>query len=337
MLVLPDYSLAACNTLAVPASARAYISVTSDTDVVEALALATEHHWPLLPLGGGSNIVLAGDFSGAVLHLGLRGIEQVGEDSEHVYVRAAAGENWHAFVQHCLARQWWGLENLSLIPGTVGAAPIQNIGAYGVELEEVFHELVAIDVASGLPVTFTREACEFRYRHSIFKGRLQDRYIITQVTFRLPKTPALNLGYPALKMLTDQVKPQALNPQTVSDLVCQIRRQKLPDPAVIPNVGSFFKNPVVDAARFASLQQTHPDIVAYPQPAGVKLAAGWLIDRAGWRGYEEGGVAVHAEQALVITNPGRRSGRVVLALAERIVQSVVETFGVTLEMEPRVY
>ncbi len=337
MLVLPDHSLAACNTLAVPATARAYISAATDADVVEVLALAREHNWPLLPLGGGSNIVLVGDFSGAVLHLQSRGIEKVGEDSHHIYVRVAAGENWHQLVQYTLAQGWWGLENLSLIPGSVGAAPIQNIGAYGVELEEVFEELVALDVASGLPVTFSREACEFCYRDSIFKGRLRDRYVITQVTLRLNKQPELRLDYPALQAAAAALDSRELTPQAVSELVCGIRRAKLPDPALVPNVGSFFKNPVVDVARFAELQQAFPEMVAYPQPEGVKLAAGWLIERAGWRGFEEGGVAVHSQQALVLTNPGRCSGRAVLALAERIVQSVVETFGVTLEMEPRVY
>lgn len=337
MLVLPDHSLATCNTLAVPARARAYISAASHEDVVEALALAREHNWPLLPLGGGSNIVLAGDFNGAVLHLQSRGIEKLDEDNRHIYVRVAAGENWHQLVEYSLAREWWGLENLSLIPGSVGAAPIQNIGAYGVELEEVFEELVAVDVSSGLPVTFSREACEFRYRDSIFKGRLRDRYVITQVTLRLGKQPELRLDYPALQAATAALDPRELTPRAVSELVCGIRRAKLPDPALVPNVGSFFKNPVVDTARFAELQQAFPDMVAYPQPGGVKLAAGWLIERAGWRGFEEDGVAVHSHQALVLTNPGRRSGRAVLALAERIAQSVVEAFGVTLEMEPRVY
>lgn len=337
MLLLPDHSLATLNTLAVPAQARAYVPATRTEQVVAALTLAQEKRWPLLPLGGGSNIVLTGDFAGMVLHLQSKGIEKVDEDSRHVYVRVAAGENWHQLVEYSLQQHWWGLENLALIPGNVGAAPIQNIGAYGVELEEVFEELQALEVNSGLAVTFSREACEFRYRDSVFKGRLRDRYIITHVILRLNKQPELRLEYPALHAACAHLSQRELTPQKVSELVADIRRTKLPDPAQIPNAGSFFKNPVVSVQQFNELQQAFPGLVAYPQPRGVKLAAGWLIEQAGWRGFTEQGVAVHDRQALVLTNPGRSSGKVILALAERIVQSVVDLFGVVLETEPRIY
>lgn len=337
MLILPHFSLERFNTLAIPACAQGYVSVNTSDELCQALAYAAEHELPLLPLGGGSNIVLADDFAGLVVHICMRGIEQVGEDDEYVYIKAAAGENWHQLVEYCLASHWWGLENLSLIPGSVGAAPVQNIGAYGVELEQVFAELTAINIASRLPVTFSREACEFAYRHSIFKGRLQDQYIITDVTFKLLKTPALNLTYPALKAVTDDLPADQLTPGIVSERVCAIRQSKLPDPAEIPNAGSFFKNPVVPSAYFTELKASYPDIPAYPASNGVKLAAAWLIDQAGWRGYSKDGVAVHSEQALVLTNPGHRSGRALLQLAEAITQSVAERFAVKLELEPRVY
>ncbi|HEY7883519.1 MAG TPA: UDP-N-acetylmuramate dehydrogenase [Cellvibrionaceae bacterium] len=337
MLILPQFSLERFNTLAIPASAHGYVAVSDTDELCQALAYAAEHELALLPLGGGSNIVLAVDFSGLVVHLRMRGIEQVGEDSEHVYIRAAAGENWHQLVEHCLSNHWWGLENLSLIPGSVGAAPVQNIGAYGVELEQVFAELNAINIASRLPVTFTREACEFAYRDSIFKGRLKDQYIITHVTFKLLKTPSLNLSYPALKAATDALPADELTPAMVSEQVCAIRQSKLPDPAEVPNAGSFFKNPVIGSEHFEQLQASHPDIPAYGASNGVKLAAAWLIDQAGWRGFQGDGVAVHSEQALVLTNPGHRPGSDLLQLAEAITASVFERFAVKLELEPRVY
>lgn len=337
-LFLPHYNLQKFNTLAVPALAQYFVSVKTDDELREALAFARTENLPLLLLGGGSNIVLRADFPGLVVQIKSQGKEVVDENDEFVWLKVAAGENWHQLVEFSLDNALYGLENLSLIPGSVGAAPIQNIGAYGVEIKELVAELSALNIRSGLSVTFTNESCQFGYRDSIFKQSLKDQYVITSVTFRLRKQPHLNLTYPALRGALADITEADITPQRVSAAVINIRQAKLPDPAIIPNVGSFFKNPVIDQLQFNALQAENPAIVSYPAAINqVKLAAGWLIDQAGWRGKEAGGAVVHEQQALVLTNPHKSSGQAVLELAELIKKSVFEQFGVTLEMEPRIY
>ena len=337
-LFLPHFSLQSHNTLAVPAVADWFVSVASDADLRQALAWARERQLPLLVLGGGSNIVLRDNFPGLVIHMRSQGKNLVAEDEDYVWLQVAAGENWHQLVEYTLGQGFYGLENLSLIPGSVGAAPIQNIGAYGVEVQDVLAELTALEIASGVQVNFTRDSCQFGYRDSIFKGALKDKYIITSVTFRLRKKPHLVLDYPALHQALAGVAPENLSPWLVSEAVIAIRQSKLPDPAQIPNVGSFFKNPMISLEQYQQLQQRYPQLVAYPVDGRqVKLAAGWLIDQAGWRGREFAGARVHAQQALVLTNPQRLPGGALLALAEQIQGDVQARFGVHLEMEPRVY
>lgn len=337
-LFLPHFNLQKFNTLAVPALAQYFVSVKTDDELREALAFARTENLPLLLLGGGSNIVLRADFPGLVVQIKSQGREVVDENDECVWLKVAAGENWHQLVEYSLDNALYGLENLSLIPGSVGAAPIQNIGAYGVEIKELVAELSALNIRSGLSVTFTNESCQFGYRDSIFKQSLKDQYVITSVTFRLRKQPQLNLTYPALRAALANIAEEDITPQQVSAAVIDIRQTKLPDPAIIPNVGSFFKNPVIDQQQFDALKADNPAIVSYPATANeVKLAAGWLIDQAGWKGREVGGAAVHEQQALVLTNPRKSSGQAVLALADLIKQSVFEQFGVMLEMEPRIY
>lgn len=336
-LYLPHFNLQNYNTLASPVSAEFFVSVKDEAELLAAIKFARDKHLPLLVLGGGSNVVLHHDFPGLAIHIQLMGKDLVREDEQFFYVQAAAGENWHELVEYCLDNHYWGLENLALIPGSVGAAPIQNIGAYGVELKDVFSELRALDVNSGLSVTFTHEACQFAYRDSVFKNALLDRYIITSVTLKLSKQPDLKLHYPALQSALAGYSGDQLTPELVSQVVCDIRRSKLPDPKQIPNVGSFFKNPIVTQAKFDALQAQHPGIVAYAAgPGYVKLAAGWLIDKAGWKGVSDG-AAVHAQQALVLTNPDGLCGDAVLALAKRIQCSIADQFGVQLEQEPRNY
>ena len=336
-LFLPHFNLQKFNTLAVPALAHYFVSVKNDEELREALSFARTENLPLLLLGGGSNIVLRDDFPGLVVHIKSQGKEVVDENDEFVWLKVAAGENWHQLVEYTLNNAFYGLENLSLIPGSVGAAPIQNIGAYGVEIRELIAELSALNIRSGLSVTFTNESCHFGYRDSIFKQALKDQYVITSVTFRLHKQPRVNLTYPALRSAFAGVAEADITPEQVSAAVIQIRQSKLPDPAIIPNAGSFFKNPVISQSEFDDVKSRYPDVVAYSAGDKVKLAAGWLIDRAGWRGKVADGAAVHEQQALVLTNPGRSSGTAVLGLAEDIKQSVLEQFGVMLEMEPRVY
>jgi UDP-N-acetylmuramate dehydrogenase len=337
-LYLPHFNLQTYNTLACPVFATFFVSVNNEPDLLAAIQFAREKNLPLLVLGGGSNLVLRDDFQGLVIYIHFLGRTLVGEDEHYFYVKAAAGENWHEFVSYCLHNHYWGLENLSLIPGNVGAAPIQNIGAYGVELQDVFWELTALDIESGVTVIFSKDACQFNYRDSVFKNNVKDKYIITSVTVKLPKVALLNIQYPALQERLARLPENAISPQLVSDLVCDIRRTKLPDPNTIPNVGSFFKNPIVDEAQLIAIQKNYADVVFYPHGNGrVKLAAGWLIERAGWKGYSDGEATVHAQQALVLTNPNRLKGESVLRLAKKIQESILSLFGVDLEPEPRVY
>ena len=336
-LYLPHFNLQNYNTFASPVCADFFVSVKDEAELIAALKFSKENNLSLLVLGGGSNIVLHDDFPGLAIHIQLMGKEWVREDAEYVYIKAAAGENWSDFVDYCLDEQYWGLENLSLIPGNVGAAPIQNIGAYGVELKDVFSELTALEIKSGLPITFTAEACQFGYRDSVFKDALKDQFIITSVTFKLTKMPALKIHYPALRDALANTPSENITPELVSQTVCDIRRSRLPDPGIIPNVGSFFKNPIVSTSTLSVIQQTFPNVVAYPVDGNsVKLAAGWLIDRAGWKGFSKG-AAVHEQQALVLTNPQRLRGSAVLEVAELIKASVLSKFGVELEQEPRNY
>ncbi|NHN35929.1 UDP-N-acetylmuramate dehydrogenase [Pseudomaricurvus alcaniphilus] len=342
--LLPHASLNFLNTMGVAAKAD-FMATAGSVAELQALLKwwRAEHRQsasppPILPLGGGSNLILAADFAGLVIRIGIHGRELVREDEDFVWLRVGAGENWHQLVEHCLQAGYCGLENLALIPGNVGAAPIQNIGAYGVELQQVFAELSALEISSGVEVTFDRDACHFGYRDSIFKQGLQGRYIITSVTLKLAKKPRLVCEYPALQQYFEDHGSKAEHPEQIFAAVCAIRRSKLPDPSEVPNAGSFFQNPVVDRAAYEELKGRYPGLVGYPLDDGarVKLAAGWLIDHAGWRGYRLGPVGVHDKQALVLINPGRGSGRDVLELAARIQTDIQARYGVKLVIEPSV-
>jgi UDP-N-acetylmuramate dehydrogenase len=290
---------------------------------------------PRLVLGGGSNLIFSGDFEGLVLHLANQGKSIVGEDDTHVVVRAQAGENWHEFVQWTLAQNLPGLENLSLIPGSVGAAPIQNIGAYGSELKDCFHSLTYFDFSTGEVCVLDREACHFGYRDSIFKHELRDRAVILEVSFALPKPWQPNLSYAELANELSASGVLTPNARDISEAVITIRRRKLPDPSVIGNAGSFFKNPVITKDTHAVLLEKYPQLVSYPQRDGsVKLAAGWMIDQCGWKGKSLGAAGVHEKQALVLINRGGASGADVLKLAQAIQDDVQQRFGVKLEIEP---
>jgi UDP-N-acetylmuramate dehydrogenase len=291
--------------------------------------------FPLI-LGGGSNILLTGNLDGLVLLNRVAGIELVREDEKYVYIKAGAGENWHGFVQYCLQRNWAGVENLSLIPGSVGAAPMQNIGAYGVEIKEVFYELDAWSLEDGKVYTFTLNDCQFGYRDSIFKQKYKGRFIILDVLFRLNKVPKFHTEYGAIREELDKMGPQPLSIQAISKAVINIRSSKLPDPATIGNAGSFFKNPSIPAGQFAALQAAHPGIIGYPNaspPNTIKLAAGWLIEQCGWKGFRRGDAGCHDRQALVLVNYGNATGQEIYDLSEEILQSVKTKFGVELERE----
>ncbi|QLF93032.1 UDP-N-acetylmuramate dehydrogenase [Pseudomonas sp. ABC1] len=336
-LVLRErYDLSDCNTFGVRAVARWYAEAHDDAEVRQALLEAERLGVALQVLGGGSNIVLTRDQDALVLRMCSRGVRVQADDDERVLIEAEAGEPWHPFVQHCLAAGFSGLENLSLIPGTVGASPIQNVGAYGVEVKDVLHDLTALDRQTGELHVFRREDCAFAYRDSLFK-RQPGRFLILRVRFALRRQGPLCLDYGPIRQRLAELGIEQPTAQDVSRVVCAIRSEKLPDPKVLGNAGSFFKNPLVDAAVADRLRAEHPSLVAYPQADGhVKLAAGWLIEQAGWKGYREGDVGVHHLQALVLVNHGQATGEQVIALARRIQGDIAQRFGVELEMEPNI-
>ena len=340
---LPDFvereaNLATRTTLALPAHAALYARISAAGQ----LAALTDDCLPgdlrRFVLGGGSNLVLTGDFDGLMLHMAISGRQLAGEDGDAWYVRAGAGENWHDLVGWTLAQGWPGLENLALIPGTVGAAPIQNIGAYGLEVAERFHSLSACDMHSGETVRLDRSACRFGYRDSVFKqeGWHRDgRFVITDVTFRLPKVWQPLTRYADIAAELDARGIGQADARQIADAVIAIRQRKLPDPATLPNAGSFFHNPVVDAAQAAQLAAAFPGLPCYPQADGrVKLAAGWLIEQAGWKGRDLGPVGMYEKQALVLVNRGGATGSDLLALAQAVTADVRLRFAVELTPEP---
>ncbi|WP_407296306.1 UDP-N-acetylmuramate dehydrogenase [Stutzerimonas zhaodongensis] len=329
-------SLRAFNTFALEACAAYFAEARDDQAVIEAINESQRLGVPLRVLGGGSNVVLTRDVNALVLRMASRGIRILEDDERRVVIEAEAGEPWHPFVLHSLELGLSGLENLSLIPGTVGAAPIQNVGAYGVEIKDIFAGLTALDRHTGELVEFDMAACEFAYRDSLFK-RQADRYVILRVRFVLARTADLKLEYGPLRQWLQRHDVQSPTAMDVSRAVCSIRSEKLPDPKVLGNAGSFFKNPLVPQATADALLMQYPDLVAFAQDDGqAKLAAGWLIERAGWKGYRKGDVGVHRLQALVLVNYGQATGRQVLQLAEEITADVLERFGVRLEIEPNV-
>jgi len=330
-------SLKPFNTFGIDVKARYFAQAHSDAEVRAALLEAARLELPVLVIGGGSNLLLTGDIDALVLHMASRGRRLLSEEGDRVVVEAEAGEPWHEFVQWSLAQGCSGLENLSLIPGTVGAAPMQNVGAYGVEIKDVFAGLTALDRETGELKDFSLEECGFGYRDSLFK-RNPGRWLILRVRFALSRSLHAHLDYgPVRQRLHEQgvVEPTA---QAISDAICSIRREKLPDPLELGNAGSFFKNPLVSAALGEQLRARYPGVVAYPQADGqLKLAAGWLIEQAGWKGYRDGDAGVHRLQSLVLVNYGQASGAQLHALAQKIQADIFARFGVELEMEPNLY
>ena len=328
-----NISLKAFNTFGVDALAHSFVTISSIGQLEQVFSQLVPPGTPFLVLGQGSNLLFTRDYNGVVIKNEIEGIVLVDEDVDHVYVKAGAGVNWHEFVLHCINHDWGGVENLSLIPGTIGAAPVQNIGAYGVELKDMLHSLRAWDVRKKKLVEFSNTDCAFGYRNSIFKQDLKGVVVIGEVIFRLTKKHTIKIGYGAIK---DELAKKGITEPTIRDVsnaVIAIRSSKLPDPKVIGNAGSFFKNPVVTQHFFEQVQKCYPDVVAYPSGADVKLAAGWLIEQAGWKGFHEGSVGCYEKQALVLVNLGGATGAEILALAKRIQASVKGKFDVELEME----
>lgn len=330
-----NISLLPYNTFGIDVQARWFFRVKSTTSLSELLAdNGFFRSQRSLILGGGSNMLFTQDFDGLVLYNQIKGKEVLSEDENHVYVKVGAGENWHEWVLYCLQNNWGGIENLSLIPGSVGAAPIQNIGAYGVEVKDVFHALEAVQLETGTSHVFNHQDCQFGYRDSIFKRHAKGKYFITSVTFRLDKKHQLHTSYGAIQAELEQMGISNPSIQDISRAVIHIRQSKLPDPAVIGNGGSFFKNPVVEKADFEALRAHYPGMPHYPQPDGQeKLAAGWLIEQAGWKGKRFGNFGVHDRQALVLVNYGGAKGSDIVGLSRQVQEAVEAQFGVLLEPE----
>lgn len=331
--LLQNVSLKPFNTFGIDAKAKGF-AVFSSVDELEEVVESIHPNDKLFVLGGGSNVLFTNNFDGVVIKNELLGIQLLREDEDHFYVKAAAGESWHQLVTYCVANNFAGVENLSLIPGNVGASPMQNIGAYGVEIKDVFYELEAFDVKEKRIVTFTKDDCSFGYRESIFKHKYKGRFVILNVTFRLNKQPVFHTEYGAIQQELERMKVSQLSIAAVSQAVINIRRSKLPDPTVIGNAGSFFKNPTIDNEQFLTLKNTYPNIVGFATNTGkTKLAAGWLIEQCGWKGYRNGDAGCYDKQALVLVNYGNATGHEIYNFSQQIIESVQQKFGVTLERE----
>lgn len=323
------------NTLGIPARAQGLCHVTSLTQLSDAVRLANQQGTPFLVLGQGSNTVFVGDYAGTVILNRLSGMQITQETDDFIEIKVQAGEDWHRFVGHCVNHGWHGIENLALIPGTVGAAPIQNIGAYGVEVKDTIVGVDVFDTLSLEPQTLSNADCRFAYRESRFKQEWAGRKIVTAVTFKLNKASTLQLSYPALEKYVLTRAKNKPNIKDVYDAVVQLRSEKLPAPTSTPNAGSFFKNPVVSNDLYKALKAEHPNLVAFEQTKGMKLAAAWLIDNAGWKHKQVDGVSVHGTQALVVINPNKKDGYAVERFAKAVQADVQSRYGVALEIEPR--
>ena len=333
-----NFPLENLNTFGLRAFARRFISCSSISEVQQAVKDPQLNTQKALVLGGGSNILLTRDPDDLVIKMNIHGREVLQEDEEHILIRCGAGENWHSFVLYALEHNWGGIENLSLSPGTVGAAPMQNIGAYGVEIKQVFDNLRAVDRVTGQLITFDNESCRFGYRESVFKNIYRNKFIICDVTFKLTKAPhSLNVSYGAIRETLQEMGCEQPGIRDVSNAVIRIRQSKLPDPAKIGNSGSFFKNPTIGKKAYEKLLRDFPDMPGYDVPdSSVKVPAGWLIEQCGWKGYTRGNIGVHKLQALVLVNYGGGSGSEIWQLAREIQESVAQKFGIDLQPEVNV-
>lgn len=334
MKIQNNFSLKNQNTFGIDAMAQKWVEI-SHLDELEYIYKNRPFQLEKkLILGGGSNILFTDDFKGLIIKIGIKGIEISKETPNHIYLKAGAGVVWHNLVAYAVANNWGGIENLSLIPGTVGAAPLQNIGAYGVELKDTFFELEAYNILSHEVHVFNNEECKFGYRESIFKNEAKGNYVILNVTLKLSKKPKFNVEYGAIKDTLAAHGVKDVTVKAISDAVIEIRQSKLPNPTEIGNAGSFFKNPEITEREFEILKQKHPELPSYPAPNNlVKIPAGWLIERSGWKGYRDGDIGVHAKQALVLVNYGTGTGAQIKKLSEKIQASVYEQFGVKLTAE----
>lgn len=337
MNIQENISLLPYNTFGIDKKAKYFGQAASENDILSALLETKKLKLPLIVLGGGSNILLTKDLKAIVLKIELKGIKVIEENEDNILVEVGAGENWHNFVLHCIGKGWAGVENLSLIPGTVGASPMQNIGAYGVEIKEVFQQLTAIHRESLEEKIFDWNECRFGYRESVFKNELKDQFIICRVVFKLSKRPVFHTEYGAITETLEKMGTTVLNIKHISDAVIQIRQSKLPDPKIIGNAGSFFKNPTLSLSTYALLKQDYPTIPGFPNKEGIKVPAAWLIEQTGWKGKTFGKIGVHIKQPLVLVNYGGGEGEDIKLLSQRIQESIKAKFGIELHHEVNIF
>ncbi len=334
MEIAKNLSLKSFNTFSIDASARAFVNALDEDEMFEILSAETLKPYSKFILGGGSNILFTKNYQGLVIKNSIPGIEIIKQDDNSAIVEAGAGVNWNELVNYCVDRNLGGIENLALIPGTAGAAPIQNIGAYGEELSETFHSLRGFYIETVKPAIFYKSDCNFGYRNSIFKNKLRNRFVVTKIQLMLNKNPEIKTGYGNVRDELEKTGKSSFTISDVRDAVVKIRKEKLPDPALIGNAGSFFKNPEIRPELYNLLKEKYPDLKAYPlDNRNIKLSAAWLIDKAGWKGMRKGNTGTHSKQALVIVNHGGASGEEILHFAKEIKRSVYEKFEVVLEEE----
>ena len=334
MNVIENYPLIKLNTFGIDVNAKYFTSINTVNELIEIKKSEKFKDHELLILGGGSNILFTKDFNGLVILNNIKGKEIVDQNDDSIILKIGAGENWHELVMYCVDNGWGGIENLSLIPGNTGTAPMQNIGAYGVEIKETFVELEALEISSAKIVKFSNSECEFGYRESVFKNKMKNKYIILNITLELNKNPILNINYGDVKIILEAKKIETPTIKDVSNAIISIRQRKLPDPKKIGNSGSFFKNPIIDINLLKLIEGKYPNVVSYKiNENKFKIAAGWMIEKAGWKGKKFNNFGVHENQALVLVNYGLANGKEIFNLSEKIILDIKEKFGITLERE----
>ncbi|MAT67222.1 MAG: UDP-N-acetylenolpyruvoylglucosamine reductase [Crocinitomicaceae bacterium] len=334
MNIIENYPLLKLNTFGVDVKAKYFTSINTINELIELTKTNVFKDLELLILGGGSNILFTKDFDGLVILNNIKGKEIIDQNQKSIFLKIGAGENWHELVMYCVDNGWGGIENLSLIPGNTGTAPMQNIGAYGVEIKETFIELEALEISSGKIVKFNNSDCEFGYRESVFKNKMKNQYIILNITLELKKNPVLNINYGDVKAILESQNIKNPTIKDVSNAIISIRQSKLPDPKKIGNSGSFFKNPIVSLNQLELIKKKYPNVVNYEiNENEFKIAAGWLIERAGWKGKKFNNYGIHEKQALVLVNYGLANGMEIFELSEKIILDIKDKFGITLERE----
>lgn len=337
MKILENQSLKSYNTFGIEATAKLFVDIRTEEDLQALLNSGLMQKESYLVIGGGSNLLFVNSFfDGLIVKMSTMGKKIVKETDDEVWLRVQAGEVWGDFVNYCLNKNWGGLENLSAVPGSVGACPVQNMGAYGTESKDCIEEVEAVEIATGKKRIFSNAECKFAYRQSIFKNELKNQYIVTSVVFRLSKKSRLHISYKGIQCKLDEMNLKNPTIQDVGKIVEIIRLEKLPLPRIIGNAGSFFKNPIVSQAEFERLKNKYPDIVYFQDEKGVKLSAGWLIEQAGWKGKRQGDAGVYEKQALILVNHGNATGQEIWDLAQAILKSVKEKYGIELECEANI-